>query len=157
VSALDGWTEEDAAVHASLVAGIRQRPLLLAVNKVDQAPDFSDSLPPHVRASFLSTVGTSALRGEGVAALEESLARLLGVGRLQSEGAAWAANQRQAEALEQACSALERLEEAVGSELPIDCWTIELREAALALGRVTGSDVGESVLDSIFSRFCIGK
>ncbi|MDE2333172.1 MAG: tRNA uridine-5-carboxymethylaminomethyl(34) synthesis GTPase MnmE, partial [Rhodospirillales bacterium] len=33
----------------------------------------------------------------------------------------------------------------------------ELRAARAALGRVTGQTGVESVLDAIFSRFCIGK
>jgi tRNA modification GTPase len=33
----------------------------------------------------------------------------------------------------------------------------ELRAAARALGRVTGTLDTEAVLDSIFSEFCIGK
>ncbi len=50
-----------------------------------------------------------------------------------------------------------RLEELVRQDLPVDFWTIELREAALALGLVTGANISDDVLGTIFARFCIGK
>jgi tRNA modification GTPase len=52
---------------------------------------------------------------------------------------------------------LELVERAIAQQLPLDFWTIDLRGAIQALGEVTGEDLTESVLDQIFSRFCIGK
>ena len=174
-----GWTEEDKSILASL-APLLSKPLpLLVVNKADRAPNAAQSLPDLVVSQFAAVSATSAARGEGIAQLEEAVADVLGVSSTAPEGAAWAANQRQvravqrlpgcgstltrlccpwqAEALELARSALIRLEETVRQDLPVDFWTIELREAALALGLVTGADVSEDVLSTIFSRFCIGK
>lgn len=69
----------------------------------------------------------------------------------------WAVNERQAEALLQAQEALERAAQSVAQQLPVDFWTIDVRDALLALGEVTGVEASEDVLDRVFSTFCIGK
>jgi tRNA modification GTPase len=80
-----------------------------------------------------------------------------GAPELAPGGVAWAVNERQAEALLRARDALARALASVGGDLPLDFWTIDLRAALLALGEVSGDEVGDEVLSTIFARFCIGK
>lgn len=77
--------------------------------------------------------------------------------QLASGGVSWAVNDRQAEALVKAHEGLMRACESVEAGLPLDFWTVDLRAALLALGEVSGDDVTEEVLDSVFSKFCLGK
>jgi tRNA modification GTPase len=68
-----------------------------------------------------------------------------------------ALNHRQQELAIRAKHNLGRCLEAAESNLAWDFWTIDLREAIRDLGEITGAEITETVLDRIFSKFCIGK
>ena len=162
------FAESALVENASAAPTERRVPTLLALNKVDAAredacdgPDAEKQqkgdVPRDVLDALDAVVETSATTRVGLEDLESALAAAIGAGAIDAEGAQWAANQRQAEALRVAEAALERLEETVAGGLPVDFWTVDLREAAAALGEITGEDVAEDVLDVVFTKFCIGK
>lgn len=148
IDAQAGWTEADAAIYES----IRHRPLILVVNKTDLAPLEGISLPPEIAYRIPAV----AAQGEGIPALETAVEQIACQGRPQPNVAV-SLNQRQAAALIQAQASLEQADKSLQEQLPLDFWTIDLRAALHALGQVTGEEISESVLDQIFSRFCIGK
>lgn len=135
-------------------------PLLLVRNKCDLpgvlpvsafAPLFAAHAPPD------ATVLCSAATGQGLPDLEDALAALALGGETLDAGATVVENARQRAALEEALGALTRAQEALRDGRPVELICIDLRAALEALGAVTGMNVGEAVLDRIFSEFCIGK
>ena len=159
VDASRGWVSEDYAIWKSEIANnARERAAaVLVINKTDVADAANATPPPEVVDSFSATVHISAATGDNLAELEQTLARCISSDTVNGESASWAANQRQAEALQVALDSLDRLRDTIAENMPLDFWTIDIREAAFALGTVTGDDVTEDVLDTIFERFCIGK
>lgn len=115
------------------------------------------SLPLVPKETFQHVVYTSARTRAGLDELERAILSLAGAPQLAEGGVSWAVNERQADALVRAHEALMRVSESIADKLPIDFWTIDLRSAVIALGEVSGDEVTEEVLDSIFSKFCIGK
>jgi tRNA modification GTPase len=144
-----GWTTADQEIYTQ----VKNRPLILVINKTDLAPSPSLIYPPEIS----QVVKTSAANHQGINDLETAIVALVSQGAIFAANSAVAVNQRQASALTRAKVALEQLQETITNQLPLDFWTIDLRGAIQALGEITGEEVTESILDRIFSRFCIGK
>ncbi|HEY9769666.1 MAG TPA: tRNA uridine-5-carboxymethylaminomethyl(34) synthesis GTPase MnmE [Coleofasciculaceae cyanobacterium] len=144
-----GWTTADSEIYQQ----VKNRPLILVINKADLASPQSVKYPEEIE----QTVDTSAANHQGIEKLETAILTLASQGAVVAANSEVAVNQRQASALTRARVALEQVQETVANQLPLDFWTIDLRGAIQALGEITGEEVTESVLDRIFSRFCLGK
>jgi len=147
-----GWTELDEVIYQQ----VKNCSLILIINKVDLVqPELIKSIiyPETIK----NVVTTAAINNQGIEELEAGIINAVNLGNVQAENLDFAINQRQAAALTRAKVSLEQCLNTIRNYLPLDFWTIDLRGAIYALGEVTGEDVTESVLDRIFSRFCIGK
>ncbi len=142
-----------------------------AWNKVDD---------PRCRPAPAGFVAVSALEGRGVAELASAIrdavapgfgraAAADGAGGAVDGGAAAAAparaarrepsvaSERQKSLLDRAAAALSAAESGLRRGDYLDALSVRLREAADALGEITGEVASEDILDSIFSKFCLGK
>ncbi|MEL6910647.1 MAG: tRNA uridine-5-carboxymethylaminomethyl(34) synthesis GTPase MnmE [Cyanobacteria bacterium J06629_2] len=143
-----GWTDGDQEIYEQ----VKHKPLILIVNKIDLTQPKSIT-----KSAIKRVVYTSATNGQGISDLERQIVSLANQGKVMMANSEVAVNQRQAAALVRARVALEQVQQTVKNQLPLDFRTIDLRGAIQALGEITGEEVTESVLDRIFSRFCIGK
>jgi tRNA modification GTPase len=141
-----GWSDDDQALFALIPEGV---PCLRVGNKAD--------LPVQAEPvdASVADVRLSAVTGDGEQALVRAV--LERCGALGEQPLLLALNQRQSDLAVTAAEALARSEQVAADGLPWDFWTIDLRQAIRSLGEITGEQLTESVLDRIFSRFCIGK
>lgn len=150
IDAAAGWTEDDQALYDQ----VKDRPLILVINKLDLVDvETLPSLP----TSTLPVVYTAAAQNKGIEALEQTILKTIHADQLSAGNLEFTVNQRQAAALTQAKVALTQVQQTINNQLPLDFWTIDLRTTIHALGAITGDEITESMLDEIFSRFCIGK
>lgn len=149
-------TEEDREVLRLAEA----RPAIIVINKLDRPARVSQL---DVRAGTgeveaeRPVVKISALTGEGVDELRDTVARIVFGGKVPAPEQTLVATERHQAALRRAVQALTNAAEAVSQGLADDLAAVDIREAADELGLITGKTADTDVVDEIFRRFCIGK
>ena len=66
-------------------------------------------------------------------------------------------NMRHKQALEEARESLLMVRKSLEDEMPEDFYSIDLMSAYASLGLILGEEVGEDLVNEIFSKFCMGK
>jgi tRNA modification GTPase len=143
-----------AAVEAARSNGSEgTRRLVLALNK----SDLTERLEPSPLVARLHpdyVVRSSAVVLDGVSDLRDAL----GGAALGGERHDFVVgNVRHQDALRRARSALDAACRGIEDGTPLDLVSFDVREAAIALGEITGANVDDELLDRIFRDFCIGK
>ena len=118
-------------------------PRIIVLNKCDQPMRI---VPP------TDALRLSAVTGEGIAELENAIAAY---GAGAGEGVL--TQERHMTLAREAAAALRRAADACEEGEAIDVAAVELHEALYTLGRVTGEQVDERLLDDVFATFCVGK
>jgi tRNA modification GTPase len=166
--------EETVRLVADLAG---EAPVLPVANKMDLGGDperwkraiadpseRGEGAHPILPCSFVS-----ARTGEGVDALKGRIVEALcgGGGGARGGGAGGPldsragevllTNARHIDALRRAHEALGRTQAALEEGVTEELLAFEVRGAVQAMGEISGESVTEEVLDSIFSKFCVGK
>ncbi|MGD0482671.1 MAG: tRNA uridine-5-carboxymethylaminomethyl(34) synthesis GTPase MnmE [Terracidiphilus sp.] len=108
-----------------------------------------------VERSLPPVVSTSALTGEGIAALREKILVLATGGAAAEPG--MLTNLRQHQAATTALAALADAANANAAAIPHEMILLDLYRALWALDSLTGQTTPDDILNLIFSTFCIGK
>lgn len=120
-------------------------------NKID--------LPAHsvCPTPFSYEVSLSAKKGSGLEQLKKSIDRLIWSRGAPPKDEVMITTLRHKEALSKAIDCLKATIDGLQSAISPEFLTADLRGALQQLGWMVGSDVGEEILSSIFSQFCVGK
>ena len=126
--------------------------LIVAVNKSD--------LPRRLDVGALAdrfdnVLSVSAVTGEGLDTLAEAIAARFPAG--ETVGGALLTNARQADAANRALSAVAEARSALRIGMTADVVLTDCEAALEALGELNGKRVRDDLVETIFSRFCVGK
>lgn len=142
-------TQEDRA----LLEQARSRPAIVVENKSDLHG--SITTPRFENKGVI--VKTSAITGEGIAALRTEILRHVGGEDGARAEAGFLTNVRHQALVSDSLKALEAATLAVEHRVPHEMLLIDLYNALRPLDEITGATTNDDILNLIFSTFCIGK
>jgi len=127
-------------------------PVFVVMTKHDMVSSSVESPIPD-----LPVYKVSSKTGVGLDELREGIAKHLIGDHQPSTETVLLTEKRHQEALLRCDSSLNQIQALIDGDVSLDLIAFEIREALDALGLISGETTTESLLDDIFSGFCIGK
>ncbi len=152
----DLWNDIDEFLQVNEELKLRGRKLFVA-NKMDLNP-YTD-LEAYYKEGLIhkdNLLSASAINKMNVEALKDLLYTSI-IDNPEMLDQTIIVNNRHFEALHNANNALTKVLEGLDSGLSPDLVAMDIRQSLYSLGEITGEISSDDLLDSIFSRFCIGK
>ena len=130
--------------------------VIIIVNKTDLESKLS--LEKVKQLAKERTIITTSLKEEkGINELEDAIASMFFQEGIEMGETTFVSNSRHIGLISQAQQALEEAIEGIDSGVPIDIVQIDLTRTWEILGEIIGDTVHESLIDQLFSQFCLGK
>ena len=102
-------------------------------------------------------IKTSTKENTGIDVFEETIKDMFFKDKLKVNDEIFITNMRHKEALQEAKKSLSMVKRSLEDDMPEDFYSIDLMSAYASLGTIIGEEVGEDLVNEIFSKFCMGK
>ncbi|BCK01913.1 tRNA uridine-5-carboxymethylaminomethyl(34) synthesis GTPase MnmE [Anaerocolumna chitinilytica] len=134
---------------------IKDKNAVVLLNKSDLSPIINtETINQKLKKEVLFI---SAKEKEGLEELEEYIKNMYFKGILEYNDEVYITNLRQEEALRRGQESLKIVMETINDNMPEDLYAVDLMNAYEALGSITGEQVDEDLVNTIFREFCMGK
>ena len=142
-----------------------ETPLIFALNKNDllskeetekKKKEIIEEIDKRIKREY-SVIEVSAKENEGIEELRDLIEKNIFSGKDFGKDEAILTNERHKKLIDDAIISVDKALTTVDAMLPLDLCILDIRDAIIQLGKITGEDVDSDILHEIFSRFCIGK
>ena len=89
--------------------------------------------------------------------MEEKIKEMFFHGEISFQEDVVITNMRHKEAIRDAYESMLQVRTSLENHMPEDFYSIDLMSAYASLGTIIGEEVGEDLVNEIFSKFCMGK
>lgn len=146
-----------------IIRMIENKKTIILLNKSDIASEVDEQrlqqeidniIPMH---GEIAMIKTSTKKSTGIDVFERQIKEMFFQGKIKNSNEVVITNMRHKEALQNAYESLKMVMRSIEDDMPEDFYSIDLMSAYASLGSIIGEEVGEDLLDEIFSKFCMGK
>lgn len=142
---------------------IKEKKIIVLLNKSDLKERISEEDIRLLAKPYLPGEGSfpvirvSVKEKVGMEELENAIRDLFFQGDFFSHEQIVITNLRHREALQNACESVKLVLKSIENGMEEDFYSIDLMDAYRELGKITGEEVDDDVVEEIFSKFCMGK
>ena len=138
-------TEEDKEIMEK----IKDKTHITFINKSD--------LPTKLKIDKKDVVKGNTMDLNGLDELKNKIVELFDLERINNSNLEIVSSVREIGLLKEALNSINQALNNVSSKLPVDMIAIDIKKAWDLLGEITGESYQDELLDTLFSKFCLGK
>ena len=141
---------------------IADKKVIVLLNKTDleqvvTEEQISEKISCVLENKTARIIRTSTKENTGIDEFEQTIKDLFFNGEISVNDEIYITNQRHKEALTEADESMKLVLKSLEDYMPEDFYSIDLMSAYASLGRIIGEEVGDDLVNEIFSKFCMGK
>ena len=136
---------------------IQDKKCIILLNKSDLETVVTEDLLRQRFKKDCLILKTSIKDQTGLDQFEQILKDMFFDGQIRTNDEVYITNMRHKEAILNAAESMEMVKKSLEDQMPEDFYSIDLMSAYASLGTITGEEVGEDLVNEIFSKFCMGK
>ena len=133
---------------------IENKKSIIILNKIDleNRANLTEISKKNIKKIKMSTKNK-----QGVDKLYEEMSKLFKLNEVAIDGELIVSNNRHKSSIIKTRENLKKAQEVIENKMPIDIISSYMKEIIEELGKITGENVTEDVINEIFSKFCLGK
>lgn len=140
---------------------IQNKNVIILLNKSDLhevvKEEMLQKLIPEKEETFCRIIKTSTKEEQGIDTLISIIKDIFFHGKLSYNDEVCITNMRHKEAIEDAKESMMQVRKSLEMDMPEDFYSIDMMSAYASLGTIIGEEVGDDLVNEIFSKFCMGK
>ena len=129
---------------------------IILLNKVDLESKIKEK-DPRLLSVTDNIISISALNNYGIDKLYEKISDLFDLNEINLDNEVLITNIRQKNLISKAIEDVNNTRNSISNNMPVDIIAISVKEILEDLGKITGEEVSEDIINEIFSKFCLGK